>query len=120
MNLAHWVDPLLEWLWRASWQASVLVGLVLLVQALLRSKLTPRWRSALWWLVLIRLVMPVVPEAPWSVFNYVRFDRMHAAAAPLVSRTIGPRDQAGRDTTFSRSSVPAPTEPNKETPTSAG
>ena len=59
MNLEHLVNSLLEWLWRASWQASVLVGLVLLVQALLRSKLTPRWRSALWWLVLIRLVMPI-------------------------------------------------------------
>lgn len=95
MNLAHWVDPLLDWLWRASWQASVLVGLVLLVQTLLRSKLTPRWRSAFWWLVLIRLVMPVVPESPWSLFNYTRLDRMHAVTAPLMSRAIGSARSSG-------------------------
>jgi len=39
--------PFLVWLWRASWQASVLIVLVLLAQWLLRRQLAPRWRHAL-------------------------------------------------------------------------
>jgi len=117
MNLADVVGPLLEWLWRASWQASVLVGLVLLVQAIFRNKLAARWRSALWWLVLIRLVMPVVPQTPWSLFNYMHLDRMRVASVPLVSRAIGPRVQEGLDAAFARPSAPGPAEPNKKVST---
>ena len=35
------VNGFFAWLWRASWQASVIVVLVLLVQGLLRRQLTP-------------------------------------------------------------------------------
>lgn len=68
----------LAWLWRASWQASVLVLLVLLAQWACRARLEPRWRFALWWLVLLRLALPLAPESAWSVFNWT-------PAAPLPS-----------------------------------
>ena len=55
---------------RASWQASVLVGLVILTQGLLGKRLPARWRFALWWLVLARLLLPVGPSTPFSLFNY--------------------------------------------------
>lgn len=71
---------LLSWLWRASWQASVLVVLVLLAQWLFRAHLPPRWRYALWFLVVIRLLLPVMPESSLSIFNYARVDRV---AAPV-------------------------------------
>ena len=60
------------WLLRASWQASVLVGLVLLVQWLFRNKLSAGWRYALWLLVVARLVMPVSPQSAVSIFNLTR------------------------------------------------
>lgn len=41
-------------LWRVSWQASLLVLLVLLAQGLMRHRLSPSWRSALWLLVVVR------------------------------------------------------------------
>lgn len=71
MATGLWGLPLV-WLWHATWQASVLVGLVLLAQTLFRSKLPASWRYALWLLVLIRLVAPVVPESPASVFNLAK------------------------------------------------
>lgn len=60
------------WLLRASWQASVLIGLVLLVQWLFRRQLAPRWRYRLWLLVLIRLALPFSAESGLSIFNLVR------------------------------------------------
>jgi beta-lactamase regulating signal transducer with metallopeptidase domain len=63
-----------EFLWqmgRVSLQAGVLAVLVLLVQWLARDRLSPRWRCALWGLVLVRLMVPTLPEARWSVFNWM-------------------------------------------------
>jgi beta-lactamase regulating signal transducer with metallopeptidase domain len=71
MELLIWLgrSEFFQWLWRASWQASVLAGLVLLVQWLFVRQLSPAWRYGLWMLVLVRLALPAVPGAPWSVFN---------------------------------------------------
>jgi beta-lactamase regulating signal transducer with metallopeptidase domain len=69
----------MEWLWRASWQASVLVLLVLAVQGVCRARLEPPWRFALWWLVLARLMIPFAPESAWSVFNLARVETFPAA-----------------------------------------
>jgi beta-lactamase regulating signal transducer with metallopeptidase domain/Tol biopolymer transport system component/5-hydroxyisourate hydrolase-like protein (transthyretin family) len=63
--------PLLEGLLRASWQAAILVALVLLLLRLFRRWLAPRWRHALWLLVLARLLLPVTPAAAWSMFNWL-------------------------------------------------
>ncbi len=60
------------WLFRASWQASVLIGIVLLVQWLFRKQLTPRWRYILWLLVVVRLAMPFSTESGLSIFNFVK------------------------------------------------
>lgn len=44
------LNAVFAWLLRTSWQASVLVGLVLLAQWLFSKKLSPGWRYALWML----------------------------------------------------------------------
>ena len=80
------LDAVFDWLLRASWQASVLVALVLVTQRLFGSRLSPGWRYALWLLVLARLVMPVSPQSRVSVFNFTRLNspapRASTAAAP--------------------------------------
>ncbi len=63
------------WLFHASWQASVLIVLVLLAQWLFRNQLTPRWRYSLWLLVVIRLAMPFSAESGLSIFNYLKARR---------------------------------------------
>lgn len=61
------VERLFLAIWEISWQASLLALLVLAAQWLFRGKLNPRWKSVLWMVVLARLILPVVPENPWSV-----------------------------------------------------
>lgn len=72
MNAIETLEATLAWLWRTSSQASVLVLLVLLVQWLLRNKLAPVWRYAIWFVVLVRLIVPMSPESAFSIFNYVK------------------------------------------------
>ncbi len=64
------LEKLLNWLLNHSLQAGALVVLVRAVQWIFRRQLTNRWRFALWWIVLARLLLPFSPESAVSVFNY--------------------------------------------------
>lgn len=83
------------WLFRASWQASVLIGLVLLAQWLFRNQLTPRWRYSLWLLVVIRLAMPFSAESGLSIFNFIKARREPETPKVIVADT-SPEADAGQ------------------------
>jgi beta-lactamase regulating signal transducer with metallopeptidase domain len=75
-----WVQWLFAGVLRATWQASVLILIVLAVQWALRRQLSSRWRYNLWLLVVARLMLPVTPPSPLSVFNLIR-------ATPILHAT---------------------------------
>jgi beta-lactamase regulating signal transducer with metallopeptidase domain len=86
----HWVEEAFRWVLQTSWQAAVLVGLILLAQRLLRRRLAPAWRYGLWLLLVARLLMPVVPPSGFSIFNLVRTDGPHSRVdAWQPSRRVG-------------------------------
>ncbi len=60
---------LLRWLIQTTWQAAVLVCVILFVQFLFGKKLSPAWRYALWVLVVVRLLLPTTPKTTFSLFN---------------------------------------------------
>jgi len=64
------LEAVFAWLVTASWQASVLAGLVLLLQWVFRSRLSSRWAYLLWLLVVARLLCPALPESAFSLFQF--------------------------------------------------
>ena len=72
---------------RSSLQAGVLVLVVLLAQWLLRKRLSPRWRCALWLLVVGRLLLPISVASVVSIFNLLPrwTDRSTATSANAVT-----------------------------------
>jgi beta-lactamase regulating signal transducer with metallopeptidase domain/uncharacterized GH25 family protein len=72
MNAHPGMEKSLIWLFTHSLQAGVLVLVVLFVQWIFRRQLTSRWRFALWWIVLARLLLPFNPESALSLFNFVQ------------------------------------------------
>jgi bla regulator protein BlaR1 len=77
------LERIFRTVWEISWQASLIALAVLVIQRVFRRWLNPRWRSALWLLVLARLLLPVLPEAPWSAHQY--------APAPVWVEPEAPR-----------------------------
>src|ERR1035437_1470407 len=73
----------LPWLLKASWQAAVLILLVLIVQWAFGRRLSPRWRYGLWLLVVARLALPWTIPSAVSVFNLLSFPDASAAVASL-------------------------------------
>jgi bla regulator protein BlaR1 len=72
-----------EMMVRASWQASMLALLVILVQRLLRGRAPARWLYLMWGLVLLRLALPVVPASSLSLFNLLE-QLNHPAKSEVV------------------------------------
>ena len=70
---------------RISWQASILIVLVLAAQWCCGNRLPPRWRYALWMLVLLRLALPWSFPSPVSLFNVVK---VPAAAQPMEAGPV--------------------------------
>src|ERR1035438_7645604 len=68
---------------KASWQAAVLILLVLTVQWVFGRRLSPRWRYGLWLLVVARLALPWTIPSAVSVFNLLSFPDASAAVASL-------------------------------------
>ena len=79
MNLWNALPPAGQWLLKSSAQAAVLVVVVLAMQGLLRRQLPARWRHALWWLVVIRLLLPASPSSGLSLFQWAGW---HANGRP--------------------------------------
>jgi len=75
-------------IFEATWQASVLAAIVLALQRLFRPMLPPAWAHLLWLPVVIRLLLPAVPENPVSLFNLAgAFASPPAASAKFVVET---------------------------------
>lgn len=84
------LDGFFPALLRASWQAGALVLVVLAAQRLLARRLPPRWRHALWLIVLARLLLPVSVPSPASVFNF-----LHVPMAPGTRTESPPQFASG-------------------------
>lgn len=70
-----------------SGEAAILIMLVLAVQWLFGRGLKPRWRYALWLLVLLRLALPWTIPSPASLFNFLKTP---AVAQPVETGFVQP------------------------------
>jgi len=69
VSLSMHFAPFFDWLVRTTLQASLLVCLILLIQAVLGNKLGVRGRYCLWLVLLIRMALPWAPASRVSVHN---------------------------------------------------
>jgi bla regulator protein BlaR1 len=73
-TLYSYAQPFFEWLLRSTVQASMVICLILLIQALLRNRLTARWHYALWLILVVRMILPWAPQSRCSIFNLAAWE----------------------------------------------
>src|SRR5688572_27007827 len=86
MNFFEFSETVFRQVLAASLSAAVLALLVWPAQLLFGKRLGAAWRHALWLLLLVRLLVPVLPESSFSLFNVPQWIRS-ANAAPKVTVT---------------------------------
>ena len=111
-TLNAWADHALRFAWPMLWQSSLLIGLLFALDLLMRRKVRPAVRYALWLVVLVKLLLPPSLAFPTSPGWWLR----PAKAAPARPRstsvvvTYGPVEQsraAGRRDASLRSAAAA-------------
>lgn len=100
---------------------SVTALIILMVKVILKNKISPKWQFALWAIVAIRLMIPILPQSDLSIFNTVpqveyRQQEAYNSESPLNSNipsdkghieksnainTTGPLDVVKTDRQFS-------------------
>jgi beta-lactamase regulating signal transducer with metallopeptidase domain len=93
-----------------SGQAAVLIVLILAAQWICGRRLQPRWRCALWLLVLLRLALPWSIASPASLFNVLKLPAVVQPAPAEQIRgpvTDGPISQATQPTHIAVRATPA-------------
>jgi len=80
-SLHHFSDRWLAWMLAASWQLALFVIVVTLIAWAARGA-TPRFRHALWLLVLVKALLPPALTAPWSIGQWVPAPLSATAALP--------------------------------------
>ncbi len=76
-------------------QAAIAALTVMAVNRLFRKRMSPRLSYLLWGLVLIRLVIPVLPESPVSIYNVLSMDL--SAGKSNVLQILQPAYSTGPD-----------------------
>lgn len=90
-------QPLFQWLLGASLSAAGIAVIVLVVQTLLSRWLTPAWRYRLWFLVVLRLLLPVLPTSPTSILNLARLLPARNDPAPPTATLTPARTEIPTD-----------------------
>ena len=71
MNFIENLNTIAGWVWINTLKASVLVGIILIIQILFRRRLTAKWHYALWLVLIARLLLPSGFESQLSIYNLI-------------------------------------------------
>jgi len=98
--------PFLAWLIHTTWQASLLIGMVLLIQRLAGHWLGVRGRHCLWFVVLVRMALPWMPQSGMSLYNLVPSSLSHQGGY-RISRAASPLSAATERSVAKETPIPA-------------
>ncbi|MDR3503544.1 MAG: M56 family metallopeptidase, partial [Legionella sp.] len=79
-----------NWVLVSSLKACLIIPVILTAKLVFKDKLTSSWHYFIWFLLLIRLIIPVAPGSPFSIYNLLLKDR------DIVSRKNNVQDQSAK------------------------
>ena len=101
---------MIELLWRITVGSWITAGAIILLRLLFRKHLSAKSKYLLWLLLLVRLMLPVLPESPLSVMNLANTSAPVIAAAP-ISRQSAQNPAAEHEMTSAITAAPTSQRP---------
>jgi beta-lactamase regulating signal transducer with metallopeptidase domain len=86
-KIGFFISGLFNWVVMTSLMASVLVVFILLVKFVLKDNLKMKWQYIIWFVLMLRLILPAAPESSFSMFNLFSFMNHPATAANVSGNT---------------------------------
>ncbi len=83
-------EYVLSALWRATWQAALLAAIVYALILGGKRWMAPRWRTLLWAVPLLRLLLLVAPATSWSLYHWVEPAEAVEKTAHREPATVSP------------------------------
>lgn len=88
------ITALASGLFAAAWKGSLLAALALLFQKFARNRFPAPWMAGLLLVAILRLLLPVAPSAPFSVFNLLPGEKSSPVAPVVIAGEATPRASA--------------------------
>lgn len=101
---------MIELLWHITVGSWITAGAIILLRLLFRKHLSAKSKYLLWLLLLVRLMLPVLPESPLSVMNLANTSAPVTAAAP-ISRQSAQNPTAEHEMTSAITAAPTSQRP---------
>ncbi|UHA72139.1 M56 family metallopeptidase [Paenibacillus sp. 481] len=100
------IPSFLEWIITTSFMASVMVVLILVVKYVMQERLPVKWQYMLWFVVLIRLLLPWAPESSFSLYNVFSFTtQIHQQSTPSVLTVVNDPNKIAKSTVATTASA---------------
>ena len=99
---------MIDLLWRITVGSWVTAGAIIFLRLLFRKHLSARSKYLLWLLLLVRLMLPVLPESPSSVMNLTTQPATVTTAAPISQQTV---QRTTAETELTPGKIAAPANP---------
>ncbi|EEG77267.1 M56 family metallopeptidase [Dethiobacter alkaliphilus] len=82
--------PVFDWLLRSSAMASVFVLFLLVFKFVIKDRLGAKWHYYIWFLVVLRLLLPFAPQSPVSIYNLTSNTQPTEHSFNLPDRDVTP------------------------------
>ena len=85
MTVMQGVSSIFDWILLSSLMGSILVFLILIVKFAFKNTLGANWHYYIWFLLLLRLIIPFTPESPMSIYNFTKLDSLKSVFSNRIN-----------------------------------
>ena len=78
-------QPLWFWIVQGAVFTTATALLIIVFKLIFKNRISAKWHFLVWAILLIRLVFPVLPSTPLSVFNFAKMDEQSVTSSSVVN-----------------------------------
>lgn len=112
-------QPLWFWIVQGAVFTTATALLIIVFKLIFKNRISAKWHFLVWAILLIRLVFPVLPSTPVSIFNFAKMDEQSVTSSSVVNIVsqegyYRQNDEPRYSLTFGENAVPDNNKPDSD------